>query len=271
MNPHRLRVSATFARSARYDDVVRLLVFAAATLAALVATACGSNVFSRKYEYEEDIYLALDGSATVYLNASVPALVALRGLDLDVSPHARLDRIAVRTMFESPAAHVESVTASRRDNRRYVHLRIHVPDVSRLHDVAPFAWSRYVVNRDDAIIRYRQTLGPAAARDVGDVGWTGRELVAIRLHLPSRVPFHNSPSREIQRGNIIVWEQALGDRVRGQPLDIEAHMETQSILVHTLALFGSMVMLAAFTFGIVIWLVMRRGRAHTPPREQEAS
>jgi hypothetical protein len=107
-------------------------------------------------------------------------------------------------------------------------------------------------------VKYEQKIGPSAGRDVGSVGWTGSELVAIRLHLPSRVFFHNAPSKEIERGNIIRWEQTLADRMKGQPIDIEAHMEAQSILVRTLALFGSMVALAALTFAIVIWLVMRR-------------
>ena len=40
--------------------------------------AQGRFVF-RQYEYEEDIYLSLDGSATVYVNTSVAALDALRG------------------------------------------------------------------------------------------------------------------------------------------------------------------------------------------------
>jgi hypothetical protein len=250
---------------------VRWFLLAAVSAAAFLTAACGGNMLSRKYEYEEDVYLALDGSATIYLNAAVPALVALRGLDLDVDPRSRLDRAAVRAMFESPVAHVESVTASRRDKRRYIHLRIHVPDVTRLGTAAPFAWSHYAVMRDDGVIKYRQQLGPAAARAVGNVGWTGRELIAVRLHLPSRVPFHNSPSREVQRGNIIVWEQTLADRLRGQPLDIEAHMETRSILARTLTLFGLMVGLAALTFALVIWLVMRRGRASVPARHQEAS
>ncbi len=250
---------------------MRLFVFAAVGAAAFLTTACGGNILSRKYEYDEDIYLALDGSATVYLNASVPALVALRGLHLDVDPRSRLDRAAVRAMFESPVAHVESVTASRRDNRRYIHLRIHVPDVTRLGEAAPFGWSRYGITRADAVIKYRQLLGPAADRAVGNVGWTGRELMAVRLHLPSRVPFHNSPSKEVQRGNIIVWEQTLADRLRGQPLDIEAHMETRSILARTLTLFGLMVGLAALTFALVIWLVRRRGRPSVPARQQEAS
>jgi hypothetical protein len=238
--------------------------------AAVISASCRS-AFSREYEYEEDVYLALDGSATVYVNASIPALVALRGLDLDPNPRARFDRAAVRRMFETPYTHVASLTSSRRDNRRYLHVRLDVADVARLGAAAPFAWSQYVVARDGDLLKYRQTVGPAAGRDVGNVGWTGAELVAIRLHLPSRVPFHNAPSKEIERGNIIRWEQRLSDRIKGEPIAIEAHMETQSILARTLALFGSMVALAALTFAVAIWLVMRRGRPDVPPREQEAS
>jgi hypothetical protein len=240
-------------------------------LATTISAACNGNLLSRKYEYEEDIYLELDGSATVYVNASLPALVALRGLDLDVDPAARLDRDAVRAMYESPVTEVESVTGSRRENRRYVHLRIEVPDVSRLSAAAPFAWSQYAISRGDSIVKYHQRLGPSAARDVGDVGWTGDEFVAIRLHLPSRVPFHNSPSRTIERGNIIVWEQPLSERLRGQPLEVEAHMEQQSILARTLTLFVITTVFAMLTLALFVWLVMRRGRTQAHPREQEAS
>ena len=48
---------------------------------ALAGAACGGRLFGKVYEYEEDIYLSLDGSAELIVNASVPALVALRGLD----------------------------------------------------------------------------------------------------------------------------------------------------------------------------------------------
>jgi hypothetical protein len=84
--------------------------------------------------------------------------------------------------------------------------------------------------------------------------------VAFRLHLPSRVPFHNAPSREIERGNIISWEQPLVDRVEGEPIAIEVHMEPQSILVRTLLLFGVTTALALATFALAIWWVMRRVR-----------
>jgi hypothetical protein len=72
------------------------------------------------------------------------------------------------------------------------------------------------------------------------------------------VPFHNSPSREIQRGNIIVWEQPLAARIAGEPLAIEVHMDDQSILASTLMLFGLTILLAGATFAVAIWWVMRR-------------
>lgn len=238
-------------------------------LAAVLSSASCSSVLSVKYEYDEEIYLELDGSATVYVNASVPALVALRGAPLDVDSRARLDRNDVRAFFESPVAEVESVTSSRRDNRRYVHVRLDVPDIRRLHEAPPFAWSRYTLAGDDDLAVFRQELGASAVRDVGDVGWTGAELVAFRLHLPSRVPFHNAQGREIERGNIIRWEQPLAERLKGEPLAIEVHMETESILFQTLTLFGVTIVLALTTLALAIWWVMRRKGADVPGTRNE--
>ncbi len=236
------------------------LAFALALTAVLASVACG-NVIARKYEYEEEIFLALDGSATVYVNASVPALVALRGAALPLDARARLDRLAVRDWYESPAAHVSSVTLSRREGRRYVHLRLTVPDIRKLSEAKPFAWSGYRYQQREQEYEYAQTIGPAAAGDPGPAGWDGSELVALRLHLPSKVTFHNSPSKTIQRGNIIVWEQSLADRRQGVPIEAVARMETQSILFRTLALFGAMAVLVVLTFVGFIWFVRTRKAA----------
>jgi hypothetical protein len=229
-----------------------LIVFAA-----LVFSSCGS-VLSAKYEYDEDIHLALDGSATVYINASVPALIALRGAPLDPDPRSRLDRAKVRDLYRSPVTDVVSTTTSRRDNRRYVHLRIEVADITQLGTAAPFAWSTYAIERKEPLLIYKQMVGASAGRDVGNVGWRGDELVAFRLHLPSRVPFHNAHGRPIERGNIIRWEQSLAARLKSEPLAIEVHMETESILVRTLTLFGLMAALALTTMALGVWWVMRR-------------
>lgn len=230
-------------------------------IAVLASIACG-NVIARKYEYEEEIFLDLGGSATVYVNASVPALVSLRGAKLPVDASARLDRQVVRDFYETPVSHVASVTASRREGRRYVHLRLSIPDVRKLGESPMFAWSQYSYREQDGQYEYAQTMRASAMPSAGDVskqaGWDGSELIAVRLHLPSKVTFHNSPSKTIERGNIIVWEQLLTERQKGTPVEIVARMETQSILFRTLALFAAMGVLVVITFIAVIWFVKTR-------------
>jgi len=242
------------------------LAFALLQLAVLASIACG-NVIARKYEYEEEVFLNLDGSAIVYVNASVPALVALRGVSLPIDPRARLDRMVVRDLYETPVSHVASVTTSRRDGRRYVHLRIDVPDIRRLGEAGPFAWSRYQFLPGDGQIEFSQTIGAAAGQAVSNVGWDGSELVAIRLHLPSVITFNNSPARRTERGNIVVWEQPLVERQKGTPLEVQATMENESILFRTLALFAAMGVLVVITFIAAIWFVRsRKPEAGTPNR-----
>jgi len=232
---------------------------AALALAAVSATlvGCGGGFF-RQYEYEEDVYVSLDGSATVYVNGSLAALAALRGADVDLSPIAPVDRERVRRFFESPVTRVTRVSASRRSGRRFVHVRIDVDDIRRLSEAAPFSWSAYHFERDGNLYVYRQTIGSPVGKAVGDVGWTGGERVAFRLHIPSKIAYYSLPGT-LKRGNILVWEQPLADRLRGVPLTLDARMETQSILYRTLWLFALTFVAVAITFAIVIWWVLRRG------------
>ena len=224
-------------------------------LAVLVA-GCG-GVLKTEYEYEEELYLSLDGAATLYVNASVPALVALRGVDLDVNPRARFDRVRVRSLFEAPGLEVR-VSSSRRHGRRFVYVRVDAASLAQLEQAAPFAWSTYRFERKGDVFAFHQIVGSAAGKPVGNVGWTGRELVAFRMHLPSRIPIHNAP-HTVERGNILVWEQPLTARLKGEPLDIQVQLETESILVRTLVLFGSTIVAAVLTFALVIWWMVRKG------------
>jgi hypothetical protein len=235
---------------------VRLVV--ALTLGCVTATSCG-GLLKKNYEYEEELYLGLDGSATLNVNASVAALVALRGVDWNVNPRTRLDRATVRRAFEAPGVEVSRVNLSRRDGRRFVHVSVEVADVTRLSTVAPFSWSTYRFERAADPFRFYQVVGPATGQSIGDVGWTGREVVAFRLHLPSKIPFHNSPDT-IRRGNILEWEQPLGDRLKGEAVDIQVNLESSSILSETLLLFGSTVLAAAMVFAVAVWWIARRGR-----------
>jgi hypothetical protein len=232
-----------------------------ALLAVCCLSACsGGGGLFKAYEYEEETYLSLDGTATLYVNSSVAALNALRGSAFDTDPDKAPDREAVRAYFSSPNTQVTRVTVSRRSNRRYVHVRIDVGSIERLSDAAPFAWSKYSFTRDGELFDYNQTVGSPAGKDVGDVGWRGSEIVAFRMHLPSKIAYHNAGAGNLLRGNILVWEQSLADRLSGAPLVIDARMETQSILYRTLALFGGTFVLVAVLFVLSLWLVVRRAR-----------
>ena len=232
---------------------------ATVVLAALLLAACQTLGLIKQYEYDERIELSLDGSAVVDINASIPALVALRGATLSVDPEARFDRRTFRRLYEGAGVAVRDVSAFRRHGRRFVHIRLDVSDIAALPRLAPMSWSRYRLDRLNEEFRFVQEVGPAAQLDVGDVGWTGNELIAFRVHPPSRINFHNSPLG-VERGNILVWEQTLRARLSGAPLRMEARMQTQSILYRTLWLFAGTFIAAMLVLAFIIWLVSRKGR-----------
>jgi hypothetical protein len=223
-----------------------------------IAAGCSGGGVTREYEYEEELYLALDGSAMLNLNASVASLVALHGVDLDPDPRARVDREWVRALFEGEGARA-SVSLARRDSRRFVHVTVTVNDVRTLSRLAPFAWSSYRVDRRGDHVEFRQVVGPPARTSTG-IQWTGDEIVMFKMHLPSEIVSHNSPSGRIERGNILEWEQPLQERLAGRTLNIAVDLSPQSILYTTLILFGSSLAAAAAALALIIWWMARRGR-----------
>jgi len=226
---------------------------------ALLLSSCASP-FGRQYEYEEEVYIALDGSATMIVNTSMAALAALHGLDVPVDPGVPVDRDRIRTLYSSPVTTVTRISRPwRRDGRRFVQIRLDVADVRKLSQAPPFAWAHYSFTQKDDVLTFVQDLGPSVAKNVGDVGWDGGEVVAVRLHIPSRVTFHNAPNHVVERGNIVSWEQPLKARLAGEPLHVEARFGVQRILVLTVALFLAAMAAAAVTVGGLIWWVVRKG------------
>ena len=233
----------------------------AIVLAAFVAACSGGGgplgPLGIEYEYEEDLRIGLDGSATLVVNASIPALVVLRGLPLSTELSARGDHLKnqVHDLYSSEFTRVGRISNWTRHGRRYLGIHITVSDVRALPKVAPFSWARYELREDGELAVFRQTLSkPAAPPDIlAKVGLTGNEIVAFRLHLPARIRHHNShyldrpDSRPAARGNILTWEQRLGQRLDGTPIAyaedrtpdvMEVRMDRQSILYRTLWLFG---------------------------------
>ena len=273
----------------RFSHLTALL----ATVLALAAAGCGGGVaglLGPEYEYEEDLTLSLDGSATMIVNASLPALAALRGINVSADANTRSDQIRsqIEHFYASPYATVVRVSQWTRHNRRFVGIRLNVPDVRQLPKAAPFAWEHFELKTTGDEVSYRDTVGaPAFKRGtLSNVGWQGNELVAFRLHLPSRIRFHNSRDlhtnqpRSPSRGNILTWEQLLTDRLDNGPIGyagdhtpgvIEVRMDRESILYRTLWLFASAFVAAVIVLALVIWLAVRKGRSATSGQEGPAS
>jgi len=245
----------------------------AALLGALIlacASACGgSGLFGKQYEYEEDLTLGLDGRATVVVNASLASLATLRGLPVPVDSATRLKSDDIRALFTSPVTQVTRVSRPwTRKGRRFVQVRVRVADVTRLGEAAPFAWSTYSLQPENGQHVYRQVIGGSALKpgSLQNYGWDGSEIVAFRVHLPSKITFHNSRDleknepRSEDRGNILAWEQHLADRLDGRPVEIEIRMESQSILHRTLFLFAGAFLAAIIVLVLLIWWTMSKGK-----------
>lgn len=250
----------------------------------LALTSCRSP-FGRQYEYEEQLYLRVDGAATLVIDASIPALVALRGVAVDPSASAATDRAMLRHLFEGAGCHVDNVGQPwRRLGRRFVQVRLSTPDVRTLSKCGLAAWSTYALDPIEQGLHYRQTVGAPAGAPAGDtpstgsgqagaVNWDGSELVAFKLHLPSRVLEHNvrrlgvDEAGGIERGNILTWEQHLSDRRAGKPVVMDVKMAAESILFTTLWLFGGAFLAAVSGLAIVVWLIVRRGRKRVAARQ----
>jgi len=247
-------------------------------LLALTFTACaGSSPLGPGYEYEEDLTVKMDGSATMVVNASIPALNALRGMTLDADMTARSDhmRDRVRELYESPYTKVGRISTWIRDGRRFVGIHVDVPDIQALPKAAPFSWAKYELRTEGDQVAFRQTLSKPPVPATPLRAWRGDEIVAFRVHLPARIRFQNSryidggESRPASRGNIVTWEQRLQQRLEGKPIAyaadktpdvMEVRMDRESILYRTLWLFGIAFTAALFVLAGLIWMTVRKGR-----------
>lgn len=265
-----------------------LLAFVFFSILSIACTGGLSSPLGTEYEYEEDLTLSLDGSARLVVNASIPALVALRDLPLSLDPKIRADQLKdqVRSVYASDQTRVGRINTWVRHGRRFVGINIAVNDVRTLPKLAPFSWASYDLHQEGEQAVFRQTLSKPASAALGLAGLTGDEIVAFRVHLPARIRFQNSrylnkdESRPAARGNIVTWEQRLADRLQGQPIAyaedkkpdvMEVRMDRESILYRTLWLFGIAFAAALIVLAGLIWMTMRHGSNQDPASPASSS
>jgi hypothetical protein len=154
------------------------------------------------------------------------ALVALRGLSIDPSPSSSIDRDGIRRAVEAAGCAVDSVSRPwTRSGRRFVQIQIAIADVRQPQSCGLLAWSSYSLTPIDPDgLEFQQTVGPPPKiLAASPAGWNGTELVAFKLHAPSRIRYQNikrldGTNGEFERGNILTWEQRLNDRLAGTPV-----------------------------------------------------
>ena len=247
--------------------IVRFVRLAAVLVAGAALSAACANPFAPQYEYEEQVYLSVDGRATVVIDSSLPALVALRGLAIDPSLDGPADRDGIRRVFEGAGCQVDEVSRFwTRSGRRFVQITVSAADVRTLPACGPLAWSTYALGPiEGGGLRYQQNVGAPAAADPGAVNWTGGELIAFKMHLPSRIRWQNvklldGTNGTVERGNILTWAQTLADRRAGTPIAMQVDMDETSILHTTLWLFAGAFGGAVLLLVVSVWLVIRNGR-----------
>jgi hypothetical protein len=252
----------------------------AIVLAAVAAGCAGRSLLGTEYEYEEDLTLSMDGSATLVVNSSVLALDALKGYQLNPDVSTRTDQLRdeVRALYDSPYASVGRISTWTRRGRRFVGIHLTVPDIRTLPKAPSFAWATYELRSTGEQVTFRETLSKPPPPVHPQPAWRGDEIIAFRLHLPARIRYQNSryldggATRPAARGNILTWEQRLHQRLEGKPIAyaedktpdvMEARMDRESILFRTLWLFGIAFGAALLVLATLIWLTMRRGRTQS--------
>ena len=227
------------------------------------------GLFGKVYEYEEDLYLSLDGSAELIVNASIPALVTLRGLDLPLDPAAqarpRRDPRRVHVAADRGHARQPAVAPARAALR--ADPRCASTDIRKLTDAAPvLVVARTSWPRRTALVVYRQTCRRISA--------CGRARSERRLdrRRARRVPAPPAEQDRLAQRARPRDQRAKRHRARKHPgvgaapdrsarrtaLSIEVRMDRQSILHRTLWLFAGAFLPPSSSLRFV-WLTIRKG------------
>jgi len=208
------------------------------------------------YEFDQELWLRVDGSGTVNVTGR-PELWSAFKLGDAGDPQA-LTPGALRVLFEHSGLRVREATRTRRDGRPYLFVSADFDDVNRLGGTPAFPDLVIGLRREGEELVLEGRWTAVATRAPPEV--RSDELVAIRFHLPARIHSHRNAADGVERGNIVSWRQSLGAALAGEPLEFGARMEDTSILRTTLLVFLGAGALGLGLVGVGLWLFWRRGR-----------
>jgi hypothetical protein len=212
-----------------------------------------------RYEYEHEIWLKVDGSGSITVTGRPALWTAFKGLPLEENGDPAAMKKAARALFERSGLEVRKVVVVRRRGHRYLHVSAEFADINRISYTPAFPDLRVGLRREAGRLEldgsWQRPLeavpGGADARD---------GLMAVRLHLPSKVYSHRRAAEGLERGNILSWRQETPAALDGGRIEFGAELDERSILFSTVMLFAGAVVLAVLLLALALWVLVRRGR-----------
>jgi hypothetical protein len=199
------------------------------------------------YEYDHELWLRADGSGSVTVTGRPELWRAFKGYDT---------ADAARAAFGASGLRVRRATVVERDGRSYLSVTADFDDVNRLSGSQAFPDLTLSLRHEGHRLRLAGAWSSRHGLQIAD-----REgLLAVRLHLPSRVYEHRNAVRGVERGNILSWEQSVGAAQGGGTLDVGAVMDERSLLLIAIRLFAGAILSAALLLTSALWWQMRQGR-----------
>jgi hypothetical protein len=230
----------------------------AARLALVLLLVAGLRSCVR-YEYEHELWLDVDGSGRVNVTGRPDLWAAFKGLPPEADEDALEHR--VRALFEASGLRVRRVDVTHRRGRAYLFVSAAFDDVNRLGGTPAFPDLRLALRPDGERLRLEgewkrpPAAGPAAAPAAESDG-----LMAVRLHLPSKIYEHQNAHDGVERGNIVGWRQDVAAALAGRELPFGATLDRRSIFYSTVGLFAAAVALALALLAAMVFVVRRKGQ-----------
>lgn len=210
---------------------------------ALALSACVS------YEYEEEVFLRVDGSGSLRVSGSTEILESFHGEPATPA--------SMRSRFEGPGLELDSVRATERDGRRFIHVEGRFAAWNELCAHPAFVHRECQLEISEHELALHFTL-PAPSDDAPP-GIPPDARLALRFHFPSSVRYHNS-ERDIERGNIIGWERTVAEHFGAADLMVAARFERRSVLLSTLVVIGTAAGIVIASVALALVLMVRKGR-----------
>jgi hypothetical protein len=215
-----------------------------AALLLVLATGCTA------YEYEEEVFLEIDGSGEIRMSGSAAAIEALHELD-------EVTLETASSLFAGEGVEVLSARETERERRKFLHVVARFSAWEKLCELPAYHGRRSRFEKGEGGVTLSLSL--PSPRGTAPESVDPNALLALRYHFPSTIRHHNSADG-VERGNILSWERTMREHFAGRPLSLEVRFDQRTILATTLWIVSLALVLVVASISAAIFLMVREGR-----------